>query len=368
MADALRIGGVFIGAVVARDGLEVVVANFDADGAALVAFALQIGRDLLAQAGEHRAEFLAVAHGVQVALEGGLAAHAHRLALGHHGAVVAPPGGLMQPCAVAFAEVLQQPSGVAFGELADGLDAVGFEFFVGLGPNAVDLAAGQWPDEALQIGLVDDGNALGFVELAGHFGQEFVGRYADRAGQARGLKDAFLDQARQHPTAFALAAGHVGEVDVDLIHATVFHERRDLGDDGFEAARKVPVTLKVHRQQNGVGAQLGGLHQAHGRADAKGAGGVGGRGDHTSAGVAQQAREKGQRNVAQAIQKGLGVPFAIGVGGLQLSQQIVLAPPSTANDHRQALELRVTHELAGRVERVHVEVGDAADGSVHATG
>jgi multidrug resistance efflux pump len=53
---------------------------------------------------------------------------------------------------------------------------------------------------------------------------------------------------------------------------------------------------------------------------------------------------------------------------LKLAEQVILAPPSTANDHRQALELRVAHELAGRVERVHVEVGNAADGSVHATG
>src|SRR3990167_9972774 len=61
------------------------------DGAAPIALALQVGRDALAQVGEDGAELGAVVHGVQIALERGLAADAHGLALGHHGALVPPP-------------------------------------------------------------------------------------------------------------------------------------------------------------------------------------------------------------------------------------------------------------------------------------
>jgi hypothetical protein len=85
---------------VARDGLEVLEAQLDADGAAGVALALQVFGHLLGQLGEDGAQLGAVAHGVQVAVEGGLAAHRHRLAVRHHRPVVAAVRGLVQPAAV----------------------------------------------------------------------------------------------------------------------------------------------------------------------------------------------------------------------------------------------------------------------------
>ena len=109
-----------------------------------------------------------------------------------------------------------------------------------------------------------DGNAVGFVELAGHLRKQFIGCHANRASQTGVVKNTFLNQTRQHTTAFALAAGHIGEVDVHLVNPTVFHQRRNVGDDVFEALRIVTVLVKVHRQQNGVGAKLGGFHHAHG--------------------------------------------------------------------------------------------------------
>ena len=142
----------------------------------------------------------------------------------------------MQPGTVAFAKVFHQPGQVALSQVANRLDAVGLELVVSLGPNAVDLAAGQWPDQALQILFLHDGNAVGLVELAGHFGDQFVGRYADRAGQSRGVKNAFLDQTRQHPPTFALAAGHIRKVDVDLVHPPVLHEWCNVGNHSLEGA------------------------------------------------------------------------------------------------------------------------------------
>jgi hypothetical protein len=116
------------------------------------------------------------------------------------------------------------------------VDTLGSQFGFCLGANAVDLAAGQGPDQRLQIGLVDDGNAVGLVELAGHFGQQLVGGHAHRAGEACGLENAFLYQPRQHPPAFALTARHGGEVDVHLVHPPVFHDGCNVGDDGLEFA------------------------------------------------------------------------------------------------------------------------------------
>ncbi|MNV93055.1 hypothetical protein D3C71_1877010 [compost metagenome] len=77
-----------------------------------------------------------------------------------------------------------------------------------------------------------------------------------------------------------LPAIDMGEIDVHLVHAPVFHLRRNGGDDGLELARKLPVARKIHRQQNRLRTQLGRLHHAHGRAHPKGARLVGGRGDH----------------------------------------------------------------------------------------
>jgi hypothetical protein len=45
----------------------------------------------------------------------------------------------------------------------------------------------------------------------------------------------FLNQSRQHASVLALPARHMGEVDVHLVHATVFHDGGNVGDDAFES-------------------------------------------------------------------------------------------------------------------------------------
>ena len=114
------------------------------------------------------------------------------------------------------------------GQLASSRDAKQLQFLVGLGANAVDFSALQGPDFCLQVFVIDNRNAVGLVELAGHFGQQFVGRHTDRAGQTGCGSDGFLNQPRQHPAPFALAARYFGKVNVDLINATVFHQWRNL--------------------------------------------------------------------------------------------------------------------------------------------
>ena len=107
---------------------------------------MQILGQARTQLGQDGAELGAVAHGVQIALEGGFAADADWLALKHDRAFVAAPGGFVQPAAMALAEVLEQPFGRARGQIADAVDAVASELSLGLGPDAMNLAAGQGPD------------------------------------------------------------------------------------------------------------------------------------------------------------------------------------------------------------------------------
>ena len=211
-----------------------------------------------------------VAHGVQVAIEGGFAAHRHRLALGHHGPVVTAPGRIVHPGAVGLAEVLDQPLALAAPRCRRWCAGANLaSLTVGLRADAIDLAHRQGPDLRLHVFGPDHRDAIGLVEFAGHLGKQLVRRHADRAGQARLLEDGALDQPRQRAAAFALAPGHVREIDVDLVHATIFHHRRDLGDAALEQARVPAHLLEVHRQHDGLRAELGGLHHAHGRTHAE---------------------------------------------------------------------------------------------------
>ena len=195
-----RVRGELFDGLVARGDLEIVVAQLDPDGLSDIALALQVLRDLLAQVREDGAQLGAVAHRVQVALEGGLAAHRHRLALGHHRPLVAAPGHLVHPGAVALPKFCDQPVALARRELADGADAERCELLVGLGPDAVDLAARQRPDARLQVVLVDHRDAVGLVELARDLGQQLVGRDADRAGEPVASRiDRWISRASTRP-------------------------------------------------------------------------------------------------------------------------------------------------------------------------
>src|SRR6478609_11472944 len=103
------IGSVLGDRGVTRDALEVVETQLDADGPARVALALKVSSYLLAEPREHGAKLRTVVHGVQIALESGLAAHAHRFAFSHYRALIPAPAGVVQPGAVALAKVFDQP-------------------------------------------------------------------------------------------------------------------------------------------------------------------------------------------------------------------------------------------------------------------
>ena len=122
-----RIAGMKAQRLLARRTLEVVVAQFDADGLAYVAMALEILRQALAQLRKQCAQLAAIAHGVQIALEGGFAAHRYRLARRDDRPIVAAPGRLIHPRAMVGSEVLCQEGALAARQFTDRADPELFE-------------------------------------------------------------------------------------------------------------------------------------------------------------------------------------------------------------------------------------------------
>jgi hypothetical protein len=248
--------------------------------------------------------------------------------------------------------MVDQPFARLRRQVADGVDVQAGELRLGLRADAVDLAHRQRPDLRLQLLPEHDGDPVRLVEFAGHLGHQLVRGHADGAGEAGGFEDRLLDQPRQHPAAFALAAGHAGEVDEHLVDAAVLHHRRDLLDDALERAGKAANLVEIHRQDDGLGAQARRLHHPHRGADAELARRVGGGGDDAAADVIAQQREGIDRDFRQRPAR------------KTLQQRVIGAAPAAADDHRQSLELGIAQQLHGREERVHVEVGNAT-GSRH---
>ena len=190
----------------------------------------------------------------------------------------------------------------------------------------------------MQILGLQNRNAVGLVQFTGHFRQQFIGCDTYRASQPGGIGDGLLYQASQRASALALPARHVGEVNVNLIHAPVFHHGRKFTHDVFEAARVIAVLVEIHRQQNRVRAQLCRFHHTHGRAHTKCTRRIRGRGDHTASGVAADERKHVYRNLGQVFVR----PFTLRLCDAHACQQIILAASAAADDHRQPFELWIT--------------------------
>jgi hypothetical protein len=342
-ADRPRVQRVGRQRQVAGDDAEIVEAQLDADRLAGVALALQVTGQLHAQLGEDLAERAAVAHRMQVALEGGLAADRLRLAVGDDGTLVAAVRGLVQPGAVAAAELLDQEGGVGGGDVADRLQPEAGELQRGLRPDAVDLLCRQRPDARRDVVVREQRQAVGLVEFGAELGEQLVGRDADRAAEAGGVLHRLLQPPADGRACIGLCAGHLGQVDVDLVDAAVFDQWGDRAHRGLEEPRIGAVLVEVDRQQHGIGRQLRRLHHAHGRMHAERARLVGRGGDDTA------ARVVAQPGVA---------PCAVGQG-------LGLVPPAAADHHRPAAQVGIAQQLDRRIERVHVEVGDQPRGGGH---
>jgi hypothetical protein len=164
--------------LVTRDAFEVVVAQLDADGLAHIAFALQVASHLLAQLREDRAS----AALSRTACRSRSKVVSRLMETGSlsvtTGRSVAAPGGFVHPRARGLAKVsISQPTSCAASSPMVRMRRR-LSFSSALGPMPLILRQASGQIRRLQVSLVHDGNTVGFVELAGHLGDQLVGRHA----------------------------------------------------------------------------------------------------------------------------------------------------------------------------------------------
>jgi hypothetical protein len=110
------------------------------------------------------------------------------------------------------------------------VDAVLLQARVGLGPMPLILRQGSGQICVCRSASCTMLMPLGLLNSLAILASSLLG--ATPTEQVRPVASRMLlQQPRQHAPALALAAGHVGEVDVDLVDAAVFHHRRDVQDD-----------------------------------------------------------------------------------------------------------------------------------------
>ena len=295
-------------------------------------------------------------HGVQVTLEGGLAADRHRLRPIGHRPVIKPPGGIVQPLAGSRAEVFHQPGRVAGSQLGNGQHAQFLQSFVGLGADAVDAAAGQGPDPRLQILGADDRDAVRLVQIAGHLGDQLVGGHPDRAAQPGFGLDARLQPRGQRTSAVLLNACHLRQVDEHLVDAPILHHRCFGQDDRLEGLREAAVPIEIGWQQDGLRAQVGAPGQPHARTQPELPGSIGGGGGHASAPVVAQPGEMVRVDGLQCVRS----PWAARMALVDVGHQFLGCHSPAADHHRQGLQLRILQQRHRGEESIHVQMGDAS--------
>ncbi len=169
---------------------------------------------------------------MQVVLKRGFSAHRFRFAVVDQRAVVHAMCRIVQPAAIAAAELLLQENAVGLRQLADGGDAQRGQFFARARADAVDLAHRQRPQAGRHVGGGEQCDAIRFIQVGTDFRQQLVGCNAHRAGQPGGGVHGLLDVLHQRQC-FPV---ELGEVDIDFVDATVFDIWCDGGNSGLEAA------------------------------------------------------------------------------------------------------------------------------------
>ena len=233
-------------------------------------------------------------------------------------------------------EVLDQECRIGAGDVADRLQAEAGELFRRLRADAVDLARRQRPDAGGDVGVAEQRQSVGLVELGGDLRQQLVGRDADRAGEAGALAHGRLEIQADRATGIVVDSGQVAQVGVDLVDAAILDQRRDLAHRALEQARVLAVLVEVDRQQHRVRREHCRLHHPHRREHAELARLVSAGRDDAAADVVAQRRE-----LARAV-----------------GAQPRLARTTAADDHRAAAQLGIAQQLDRRIEGVHVDVGD----------
>ena len=188
-----------------------------------------------------------------------------------------------------------------------------------LRPDAPQRLDGQLLEETLDTLRRDHREAVGLLPAGGDFREKLVRRDAGRHGESRGFADVHFE-APGHVHAERLVPGVFGHVEVRLVEGERLDERRDGPVEVEDLPRDGGIAPEVGPHDREARAEAHRARHGHGRADAELPGLVARGGDDAA-------------------------PFRV-----------------SAHGHGPAAQRGIVALLHGRVERVHVEVEDAARG------
>ena len=191
------------------------------------------------------------------------------------------------------------------------------ESLLGRGADTGDGAHGHGGDEVEFVVGVDDPRPVGLGGLAGELGEELRRAHAHRGGQPLGAAFKFRPEPVDALGEFVVGPAAGFKVDERLVEAERLHPRGDLAEEVHDDQRRRAVGREPAAEEGRVPGASPGLGSGHGGADPELPGLVGGR------------RHDATR-------------------------------PGTADDDGLAPQRRLVALLDGRVERVEVEVEDAA--------
>ena len=103
--------------------------------------------------------------------------------------------------------------------------------------------------------------AVWFLEVAGHFCEEFIAGYADVYGESQPAGDLLPDVLSQRFRSIPVPGGQeVCDVEPGLIDRDLLKDRCDFREDLHQTAGIFPVGGKIRRDEDQVGALLQGFY------------------------------------------------------------------------------------------------------------
>ena len=298
-------------------GMESLVAVLQGDGSPLEAVGAQAPSHRVRQLHQGGAQPRPV---VGVGIVGVLGPEALRIGrFREHLPVVLAPSQPHEVVAVGAEAPFELFQGHA-GEVADGGHAQPGELFFHLRPHAPEAAHGQGSEEGGFLPRLHHHEAVGLAHVRSDLGHELGGGHSHRGAETGLLADGVLQGAAD---ALAVAEGPpaLRHVEEGLVDRDGLDHGGEAPQDGHHLLRDGGVLLHVRVEVDTLGAEPPGFRDGHGAAHAELAGFVGRGGNDTPP------------------------PPALRIG---------------ANDDGLAQESGTVALLDGRVERVHVEVEDAA--------
>lgn len=175
-------------------------------------------------------------------------------------------------------------------KIADGAQTGVEQYFLGDFADAMEGAHREGTEECDLGGFGDDGETGGFLEIAGEFGEEFVGGDSDTGREAAFGSDSVLEGLGEGVGAeegVVMCAGafaaEVGHIEVGFVHGDLLDQGTGPGEEGHDQPGFGAILVHSGREKDGGGAETGGGAGRHGRTDAEPAGLVAGSTDNTPA-------------------------------------------------------------------------------------